>query len=76
MSDDPSLFSADQIPQVVTTDEILSELQRELSMRRMLYPQWIQSGRLGAATANLQIVRLEAAISIIKASNHPTVVIT
>lgn len=47
--------------------EAQEELERELSMRRSLYPKWIQSGSLHADTAKRQLDRMNATLSVIKA---------
>lgn len=57
MFDDPSPDLHQQI----------AELERELAMRREVYPGWIELGRIKEATANYRIRCLEAAIEQLKA---------
>ena len=45
----------------IPIDDQLAELDRELAMRRRLYPQWVSRGTLSQAAADRQIRRLEAA---------------
>jgi hypothetical protein len=46
---------------VVSLDEQLAELDRELGMRRKLYPRWIVAGTLKRDRADAQLAALEAA---------------
>jgi hypothetical protein len=46
-----------------TDDEIIKELQRELRLRNMLYPRWVNQGRFTQATADRNIALLETAIA-------------
>lgn len=46
----------------ITRTEIIAELQRELTMRRSLYPAWTATGKITVATAGDRICWLEAAI--------------
>lgn len=43
-----------------TYDQQLAEVDRELAMRRRLYPQWVAKGTLRAETADRQIAIMEA----------------
>ena len=42
-------------------DEQIAEIERELEMRRTVYPRWIRVGRIDNETANRRIVILEEA---------------
>lgn len=53
------------------TSEVLAELRRELGMRRSLYPSWIQSKKIAAATADHRIEAIERAIELIEAVAEP-----
>lgn len=45
----------------ISLDHQLAELDRELAMRRRLYPGWVARGTLKQATADRQIAVMEAA---------------
>ncbi len=49
----------------VSKQHVVSELRRELSMRRRIYPKWVQEGKLEQWKADHQIECLEAAIKFI-----------
>jgi hypothetical protein len=46
-----------------TKYEVISELKRELEMRRKLYPSWCATGRITLATAADRIRFLEQALA-------------
>lgn len=54
----------------ITYDEQLTELNRELAMRRRLYPQWIERNTLKQDVADRQIARLEAAIETVRVARQ------
>lgn len=43
-----------------TAAEKRAEVQRELGMRRRVFPQWVSAGRIDQATADRRIAILEA----------------
>ena len=45
---------------MISLDEQLAEVDRELAMRRRLYPRWAASGTLPQAQGDRQIAVLEA----------------
>jgi hypothetical protein len=47
----------------ITRYEIIAELQRELEMRRKLYPSWCATGRITVTVAGDRIRTLEEAIA-------------
>ncbi len=49
------------VDRVRELDGQLDELERELQMRRRMYPQWVAADRLSQATADRQMKRMEAA---------------
>ena len=55
MTPSPALFPP-------TVAEQIAELERELALRRRVYPDFIARKRLSARAADLQIARIEAAI--------------
>ncbi len=58
------LVSSDLFPEAtiddVQLDDKIAELERELGMRRTLYPKWVASGKLAQHQAHRQIITLEA----------------
>jgi len=42
-------------------DQQLDELERELKMRRRMYPRWVADGKMAQATADRQIRLMEGA---------------
>jgi hypothetical protein len=54
-----------------TIKEIISELRRELAMRRRVFPDWVRSGRLKQIDADRRIELMEAAISFIEDNDKP-----
>ncbi len=57
---------------MITGEEILQELQRELNMRIGVYPLWITNGRIKQETAEHRIKCMQEAIRILK-ENMPAV---
>lgn len=53
----------------MTREEVLKELNRELSMRKTMYPKWISAGTLNKDRARLQYSRLQDAIKVIERLN-------
>jgi hypothetical protein len=43
-----------------TLDQQLAEIDRELTMRRRLYPEWVASGRMRGQTADSQMSAMAA----------------
>lgn len=52
---------------LITFDEQLEEIERELAMRRSLYPRWISEGKLKQAVADQKFANLKAALETFKA---------
>ena len=46
--------------------EQISEVERELAIRKNVYPKWIQSGRLAKTTAERSMARLTAALASLR----------
>lgn len=44
----------------MTTQQILAEVQRELDMRKKVYPGWIKQGKIVKTTAHHRIEVMEA----------------
>lgn len=57
----PKSETTDLLPP--TLAEQIAELERELALRRRVYPEFIARKRLSARAAELQIARIEAAIA-------------
>jgi hypothetical protein len=47
---------------VVTIDEQLACVERELGFRRKLYPRWVRDGKLTQAGADEELVRMDAVL--------------
>ena len=43
-------------------DDAIAELERELAVRKNVYPKWVATGRLKADTADRQLARLMLAL--------------
>lgn len=53
----------DLFPQTITTvtlEDMCKEAERELALRRRVYPGWVAAGRLKQAQADRQIAIMEA----------------
>lgn len=50
----------------ITTEDVITELKRELDMRARLYPQWIQSGKLNKNRAAKQYLAMKKALELIE----------
>ena len=48
---------------MMTLEEQIAEAQRELALRRTVYPQWIKSGKLDAGEAHYQLRAMEAIVT-------------
>ena len=44
----------------------VAEIERELALRRRVYPKWVESGRLGDIDAQTQIAEMEAALKTLQ----------
>ena len=44
----------------VTVAEMIACVERELAMRRRVYPRWVLAGKLTKAAADLELTRMEA----------------
>ena len=61
----PGLHSTERST-VSTIDEALSELQREVNVRKRCYDRWVQEGRLTAVDARDRLDRIIAAIHFLE----------
>lgn len=52
---------------MITLDQEIAELRREIAMRRRLYPQWVANNRLTQEAASRQIDCLEATLARLQA---------
>lgn len=50
----------------VPITEQCAEIERELALRRRVYPHWVESGRLGDVDAERQLSRMEAALKTLR----------
>ena len=51
---------------MITLAEQIAEVQRELALRRKLYPQWIKRNKLDAGEAKHQMRCLEAVLKTLE----------
>ena len=61
----PDLFGG-TLPIPVTAQ--LAEVEREIALRRRVYPRWIQAGRLSQTAADRQIATMEAVAATLRAA--------
>lgn len=45
----------------ISIGQQIDEIERELKMRRDVYPRWVSSGKIRQSIADYQVARLEAA---------------
>lgn len=55
-----------KLPPAVTYRQMMTELNREISLRVKLYPGWISGGRMTQATADRQLNALIAIADVIR----------
>jgi hypothetical protein len=53
---------------LVTLDEQLKCVRRELALRRSAYPKWVKAGRMKAAEADREIQAMEAVLGTLAAA--------
>lgn len=58
------MTSLDLFP--VSIADQIAELERELSLRQRVYPEFVRAKRLSQRNADLQIARLQAAIDTLR----------
>ena len=46
----------------VTVEDMLAECEREIALRRRVYPRWIETGRISQQKADRQIEVLKALV--------------
>lgn len=51
---------------MITREDAIKELERELNMRERVYANLIQRGKMNRSTAERQYLRLKAAITYLK----------
>lgn len=62
MSEQGMMFP-DATPADVRLEDKVAELERELGVRRGVYPRWIQSGKISREHAHRRIITLEAILA-------------
>ena len=48
----------------------VSEVEREIALRRRVYPRWTAAGRLSQAAADRQIVTMEAVLATLREASR------
>ena len=56
---------------MVTLDDEIDEVEREIAQRKKLYPYWISTGKLKEAEATLRMNRLKAVLERLRAIKQP-----
>jgi hypothetical protein len=46
--------------------EQIAEIERELALRRAVYPKWVQAGKLNQALADRQVACMEGALRTLR----------
>lgn len=54
------------MPVAISIEQMRSELQRELGMRRVVYPRWVRQGKKSSEQAATQIERMEAVLEALE----------
>lgn len=56
----PDDFFDSPQPSDVSFEDMLAEVDRELKLRKRVYPRWVDQGNLTKATADLQMLKMRA----------------
>jgi hypothetical protein len=56
---------------VITIEQQIAAVVRELRLRRQMYPLWIQGGRLTQQKADYEIAAMEAVLETVRAAMPP-----
>lgn len=55
----------------ITVEDEIQELEREVALRRRVYPRWVFQGRITQVKADRQIAVMQSAINRLKATPSP-----
>ena len=55
----------------ISREEMLREVEREIALRRRVYPRWVEAGRLKLDRAERQIAVLEAVAVLLAEAERP-----
>lgn len=55
----------------VTTAEMIAEVEREIALRRRVYPRWVADKRLTSNKADRQIAIMEAVADVLRTRSMP-----
>lgn len=55
---------ADPLP--IRREEVLIEIEREIALRRRVYPRWVDQGKLKLDRAERQIALMEEAVRLLR----------
>lgn len=50
----------------ITLDAQVKEIEREIALRRRVYPRWIEAGKLSQTAADRQIAVMEAVAATLR----------
>ena len=51
---------------MITIDEQIKAVEREISMRRRVYPRWVENKRMSREKADKEIATMEAVLETLK----------
>lgn len=52
--------------QPITLEQQIASVQREIGMRKRVYPSWVSKGKMKQAQADHEIAAMEAALATLK----------
>jgi hypothetical protein len=55
----------------VTIEEQVACVEREIKMRRRVFPRWVEAGRMTQAKADAEIAAMEAVLATLQAQVPP-----
>lgn len=55
----------------ISIEDEIQELEREVSLRKRVYPRWVFQGRISQAKADRQIAVMQSIINRLKATPSP-----
>lgn len=54
-------------PVVISVDDMIAEVKREISYRQYVYPKWVASSRMKATDADRRLRAMEAVLASLQA---------
>jgi hypothetical protein len=56
----------------VPLEKMIACVKREIAMRKIVYPKWVDSGRMKQATADSEIEAMTAVLHLLMELEHPS----